>query len=119
MLKVYGIPNCDTVKKARKWLEENQYEYQFHDFRKDGLAPAIIELWLQKTDDNLLLNRRSTTWKQLSESDKAAETRAQKVALMVAHPTLIKRPVIDFNGSISVGFKPDTLNLFLTEQMGK
>lgn len=119
MITVYGIPNCDTVKKAKKWLDENQHNYHFHDFRKEGLDPQRVAQWLQQIDDSLLLNRRSTTWKQLSESDKGYENSDQLIALLVAHPTLIKRPVIDYNGSLSVGFKPDTLNAFLTEQMGK
>jgi arsenate reductase len=119
MITLYGIPNCDTVKKARKWLEMQHLDYQFHDFRKDGVDSTLVAPWLQQVDSTVLLNRRSTTWKQLSDADKSVTTDDQLISLLVANPTLIKRPVIDCNGAIIVGFTPDRLNIFLTEQSGK
>ena len=103
MITVYGIPNCDTCRKARRWLDERGADYRFQDFRKDGLERATVAAWLAELGPDVLVNRRGTTWRQLPEEDRAKlETSAAD--LLVAHPTLIKRPVIDLGNSRLVGF---------------
>ncbi|MFK8019519.1 MAG: ArsC family reductase [Pseudomonadales bacterium] len=105
MLTLFGIKNCDSVKKARKWLEAQSIDYVFHDFRSDGLESAVVETWLDHIDWNLVLNRRSTTWKQLSDEQREGVTRENVTALLVEFPTLVKRPVAVHKKGILVGFK--------------
>lgn len=103
MITVYGISNCDTCRKTRRWLDERGTDYRFHDFRKDGLDHATVAAWLGELGADVLVNRRGTTWRQLPEDDRAKlETNAAD--LLVAHPTLIKRPVIDLGDRCQVGF---------------
>ncbi|RLT94400.1 ArsC family reductase [Ketobacter sp.] len=104
-ITLYGIPNCDTVKKARKWLESNGIDYQFHDFRKDGIDEAMIRGWLKTQSWETLLNKRGTTWRQLPDAVKGSVDETSAVRLMVEHPTLIKRPVTIAGKKTSVGFK--------------
>ncbi len=112
MFTLYGIPNCDTVRKARKWLAENQIEYQFFDFKKQPLEQDLLEQWLDILDWETVLNKRSTTWRQLSDSSKSSIDRDSAIQIMLAQPTIIKRPVLD-NGAaendrvLCVGFKAD------------
>ncbi|AFJ01860.1 glutathione-dependent thiol reductase [Methylophaga frappieri] len=101
---VYGIKNCDTVKKARKWLDQHGVEYQFHDLRTDGLDSAMINQWLKSLSWQLLLNKRSTTWRQLPSEKQENLDEKTAIALMIAHPTLIKRPVICDEKDCLVGF---------------
>ena len=103
-MTLYGIRNCDTVKKARRWLEANGAPYTFHDFRVDGLEPALLEQWSRAVGWETLLNRRGTTWRQLSEGERADVDEAKALKLMLAHPALIKRPVLEHAGTIHVGF---------------
>ena len=103
-LTVFGIPNCDTVKKARLWLADNSRDFAFHDFRKDGLTEEMVTRWLVHVPMEKLLNKRGTSWRKMSDADKANEDEAHLVALMVANPTLIKRPVIEADGTATVGF---------------
>ena len=108
MVTLCGIKNCDSVKKARKWLEANGIDYHFHDFRSDGLEQSKLQQWNQATGWETLLNKRGTSWRQLSQevNDNVDETSA--LALMLENPTLIKRPVlITDNGSVHVGFKTE------------
>jgi Spx/MgsR family transcriptional regulator len=100
---LYGISNCDTVKKARKWLENHGIEYAFHDFRKDGLDQASLNRWVEQLGWEVLLNRRSTTWRKLEDADKADLDPPRAMALMLREPTLIKRPVLVCDGQASVG----------------
>ncbi|WP_292438276.1 ArsC family reductase [Methylophaga sp.] len=102
---VYGIKNCDTVKKARRWLDEHGVHYQFHDFRQDGLDEATIHHWLQSVDWETLLNKRGTTWRKLDDPRKDNLDQSTAVALMLANPTLIKRPVVASDNGCTVGFK--------------
>ncbi len=102
---LYGIKSCDTVRKARRWCEANNAEFQFHDFRVDGLDEATINGWLQFISWEVLLNKRSTTWKQLDDSRKESLGQANAVELMLENPTLIKRPVLSDNTMCMVGFK--------------
>jgi arsenate reductase len=101
---LYGIKNCDTVKKARLWLEAQQIEYTFHDFRVDGLTNNMLKDFLKHVDWETLLNKRGTTWRKLSEKQKQNITKQKAVALMAENPTLIKRPVLNHKGEYLVGF---------------
>ena len=106
-ITVFGIPNCDTVKKARVFLAEQGHEVHFHDFRKQGLERAQIESWLTQQTMDVLLNKRGTSWRKLSEAEKDKADTAHLIDLMLANPTLIKRPVIERDGAVSVGFGKD------------
>jgi Spx/MgsR family transcriptional regulator len=103
---LYGIPNCDTVKKARKWLDEKGIGYAFHDYKKQGADPAKLRLWVDEAGWETVLNRRGTTFRKLDEADKADLDAAKAVALMEAHPSAIKRPVVECPGGLLVGFDP-------------
>lgn len=108
MITVYGIANCDTVKKARAWLEGQGVAYQFHDFKKLGVSADQLQAWAGALGWDKLLNRQGTTWRKLSPSEQAsAVDLGSAVTLMVQHPSLIKRPVVQWPDQISVGFKMD------------
>ena len=109
-LVMYGIPNCDTVKKARAWLVENQIDYTFHDFKKAGITLTTLHSWLQDISLETLLNRRGTSWRNLSDAAKAAAEHEDKaLALMVENPSLIKRPIIVSDNRVkAVGFSNDS-----------
>lgn len=107
MPTLYGIKNCDTVKKARRWLEDNQHTYDFHDFRGDGINAEQVKGWVHALGWEGLVNKRSTTWKSLSDSTKANLTDKTVVDLIVEQPTLIKRPLLEKGGAVHVGFKAD------------
>lgn len=108
MIIVYGIPNCDTVKKARAWLTEHELAYEFHDFKKQGLPPHRLPLWRGAVGLDKLLNRQGTTWRKLDNALQAeADSIAGAEALMLASPSLVKRPVVewnDANATITTGF---------------
>jgi arsenate reductase len=106
---VYGITNCDTVKKARAWLDERGIGYTFHDFKKAGLPPTNLDAWIAAAGWEQVLNRKGTTWRKLDEETRTAVTDpASARALMRVHPNLVKRPVIEWDdGRITVGFEPD------------
>ena len=111
MIDVYGLKNCDTCRKALKWLAGNNLEHRFHDFRRDGLDPADVGRWAAVCGWETLLNRRGTTWRGLSEADKDGVDGAKAEALMAAHPALIKRPVFEAAGRVIVGFKDEQRKL--------
>lgn len=100
-----GIPNCDTVKKARKWLEAQGIEHRFRDFKKDAPSADEVGGWADAAGWEVLLNKRGTTFRKLDEGDKADLSQEKAVALMVQHPSLIKRPVLEHEGGLLVGFK--------------
>ena len=104
---LFGIPNCDTVRKARKWLDDQGQAHEFIDLRADTLSSHKITEWLAVVGADRLINRRSTTFKQLSQGDKAALEDDGAVSVLQAHPTLIKRPVLEWNTTVSVGFKAE------------
>jgi arsenate reductase (glutaredoxin) len=104
MIHLYGIPNCDTVKKARAWLDQRRLDYVFHDYKKEDADPAWLESWSDAAGWEALLNRRGTTFRALSDADKADIDRAKAIRLMQAHPSLIKRPVVEHEGGLLVGF---------------
>ena len=102
---LYGIPNCDTVKKARTWLEQNGIEYAFHDFKKAGLTSALVDGWLKQVEWEALVNRKGTTWRALPDERKAAIADARNAAaLMLESPSVVKRPVLVCHGTTHVGF---------------
>lgn len=103
-MKLFGIKNCDTVKKARRWLDQHDVSYQFHDFRVDGLDEATIQNWLKTVSWEQLINKRGTTWRQLDDPRKEQLDQQAAIELMLAHPTLIKRPIIEAHQSVSIGF---------------
>lgn len=109
---MYGIPNCDTVKKARTWLEEQNIPFHFHNFKKDGLNAQAIEQWLTQSELSVLINRKGTTWRALSDAQKAqADTTTGAIALMLENPSVIKRPVLGIEQGptlkVAVSFKPE------------
>lgn len=104
---LYGIPNCDTIKKARTWLADNAIEYRFHDYRKSGIDAAHLERWSESTGWEPLLNRAGTTFRRLDEADKADIDQAKAIRLMIDQPSMIKRPVVEYPGGILVGFKAE------------
>ena len=105
-MMVYGIPNCDTVKKARAWLAGRATAYSFHDFKRQGVPEPRLDAWLESAGWQALLNRRGTTWRRLDDATRDAVTDAASArALMLAQPSVIKRPVVEWpDGRISVGF---------------
>lgn len=104
-LEFYGIPNCDTVKKARTWLDARGSDYTFHDYKKEGADAARLEKWVAEAGWEKLLNRAGTTFRKLPDADKQDLDAAKAVAIMVAQPSTIKRPVVEYPGGLLVGFK--------------
>jgi arsenate reductase len=104
---IYGIKNCDTMKKARAWLDGRGVAYEFHDYKTAGVARAQLEGWAREVGWETLLNRAGTTFRALSEKEKDGLTEKKAIALMMAQPSMIKRPVLDIGGKLLVGFKPD------------
>ena len=107
-LTIYGIKNCDTMKKARAFLDKRCIAYDFHDYKTAGIERGKLEGWAKKVGWETLLNRAGTTFKKLSDKDKEGLTEKKAIALMLAQPSMIKRPVLELGGGkIIVGFKPD------------
>jgi Spx/MgsR family transcriptional regulator len=104
---LYGIPNCDTVKKARVWLDVAGVAYSFHDYKKAGVEAADLSRWCEAKGWETILNRAGTTFKKLPDSDKADLDQAKAIALMLAQPSMIKRPVLEGDAVLLVGFKAD------------
>ncbi|MCS6624994.1 ArsC family reductase [Roseibacterium beibuensis] len=114
MVVVYGIPNCDTVKKARVWLDQHGVAYAFHDYKKAGIDKARLEGWVAEHGWQTILNRAGTTFRALPDADKADLDPARAVALMLAQPSMIKRPVLDLGDRTLVGFKTELYAAALT-----
>lgn len=104
---LFGIPNCDTVKKARVWLGQNGVDHVFHDYKKAGIDRARLEGWVTEHGWEAILNRAGTTFRALPDADKTGLDAGRAVALMLAQPSMIKRPVLDLGDRTLVGFKPD------------
>ncbi|UUL81250.1 ArsC family reductase [Sphingomonas qomolangmaensis] len=104
---LYGIPNCDTVKKARAWLAEHGVAYHFHDYKKQGVDAARLAKWSEQVGWERLVNRAGTTFRKLPDADKAVADADAAIALMVANPSLIKRPVVEYPGGLLVGYSPE------------
>ena len=107
-ITVYGIPNCDSVKKARVWLSDHSVDYIFHDFKKQGVPAEAVDLWLSQVSWDVLVNRKGTTWRKLEPARQAGVTDAASArALMLEHASVIKRPVVVKGTSVTVGVNPE------------
>ncbi len=106
-IEVYGIPNCDTVKKARQWLDARGVDYAFHDYKKEGADPERLRTWIAAEGVDTVLNRRGTTFRKLSDAEKVDIDEAKAVTLLQQHPSMIKRPIVEYPGGLLVGFKED------------
>ena len=104
MLTVFGIKSCDTCRKARKYFADNDIEYRFHDVRDDGLHLQMLERWATRLDWEKLLNKKSLTWRKIPDVDRAGMTKERAFSLMLEHPTLLKRPVLESPEFMAVGF---------------
>lgn len=104
---IYGIKNCDTMKKARAWLDDHGIGYDFHDYKAAGIDLARLKGWAAKLGWETLLNRAGTTFRKLPDADKAGLTEARALALMLDQPSMIKRPVLEVGDKLLVGFKPE------------
>ncbi len=113
---IYGIKNCDTMKKARAWLDAHGLTYNFHDYKAAGIERKRLENWCQAVGWETLLNRAGTTFRALPEVDKAGLTEKKAIGLMLAQPSMIKRPVLEIGGELLVGFKPES---YATAAKGK
>jgi Spx/MgsR family transcriptional regulator len=102
---IYGIPNCDTVKKARTWLDANGVAYAFHDYKKAGVTAAKVKAWCKALGWESVLNRAGTTYRKLPDAAKAELDQAKAIALMIEQPSMIKRPVVEYAGGLLIGFK--------------
>ncbi len=110
MVTVFGIRNCDTIKKARRWLDGHGVEYRFHDVRTDGLSRVQLESWEQELGWENLLNRRGTTWRKLPDSVRDGIDRRLAVKLMLEQPAMIRRPLLDLDNTLYLGFSEATWN---------
>lgn len=106
-LTIYGIKNCDTMKKARTWLDDHGLAYAFHDYKASGVDEKTLRAWAKQVGWEKLLNRAGTTFKKLPDADKAGIDEDKAIALMLAQPSMIKRPVLQGAGALLVGFKPE------------
>lgn len=107
MIHVYGIPSCDSVRKAQQWLKKHRKQFVFHDFRSEGVTTAMLKKWSAAVGWEVLLNKKSTTWRSLPPEAQDVTTQAKAVQLMNQHPTLIKRPVIEYESGIVVGYNEE------------
>ena len=106
-ITIYGIRNCDTMKKARAWLDGHGVAYAFHDYKLAGIERGLLEGWASKVGCETLLNRAGTTFRKLPDKDKGGLGEKKAIALMIAQPSMIKRPVLDVGGKLLVGFRPE------------
>lgn len=116
MIKIYGIPNCDSIKKARRWLESNNVEYAFHDYKKAGVPEKNLKQWLKKFNWETLLNRRGTTWRKLDDKVKKSIDATSSIKIMIDNPSIIKRPVLEVRKKILVGFNEKDYQQLLLKQ---
>ncbi len=107
MITIYGIPNCDSIKKARKWLKENKLDYSFHDYKKHGVPETELKAWVKKLGWEVLLNKRGTTWRKLDDTVKDSVDETAAIQIMLDNPSIIKRPVLVSNKTLLVGFNSD------------
>ncbi|MBL8448053.1 MAG: ArsC family reductase, partial [Zoogloeaceae bacterium] len=114
MIKIYGIKNCETMKKAFAWLTEHGIAYDFHDYKKAGVDAETLGRWAEKSDWKTLVNTRGTTWRKLAPEEQALDTLEQAIALMVAKPSVIRRPIVEMpDGALIVGFDPARFEVLL------
>lgn len=112
MVIMYGIPNCDTIKKAKNWLTEAKVEFEFHDYRKQGINQELVADFCQRFGWEQVLNKRGTTYRQLSEEQKANLDETTAISLLVEHPAMIKRPILISPSSALIGFKAEQYTTF-------
>jgi len=113
---LYGIASCDSCRKARKWLDANNIVYEYHDIRIDGLAIQMLERWSDRIEWKKMLNTRSLTWRKIPETDRGDLTKDKALALMMQHNTLVKRPVLECDEFISLGFSPDNYEMIFADE---
>jgi arsenate reductase (glutaredoxin) len=104
-IEVFGIPNCDTVKKARGWLDARGVAYAFHDYKKEGADPDKLRRWIEARGVDEVLNRRGTTFRKLTEAEQANIDPAKAVTLLEQHPSMIRRPIVEYPGGVLIGFR--------------
>ncbi|PZM12264.1 ArsC family reductase [Rhizobium tubonense] len=104
---IYGIKNCDTMKKARAWLDENEIPYRFHDYKVEGIDRGHLQIWSAEAGWETVLNRAGTTFRKLPDDDRVGLNEEKAISLMLAQPSMIKRPVLEADGKLSIGFKPE------------
>jgi arsenate reductase len=107
LITIYGIKNCDTMKKARAWLDKRGVAYAFHDYKTSGIDKVRLETWSKKVGWEILLNKAGTTFRKLPDKDKNGLTERKAIALLLDQPSMIKRPVLDIGGKLLVGFRPE------------
>jgi len=107
MIKLYGIANCDTIKKARKWLQDNKIDYQFYDYKKLGVPKDELKKWIKQLGWQALVNKRGTTWRKLDDDVKNSIDESSAIQIMLDNPSIIKRPLLDINHQYTLGFKAD------------
>ena len=108
MITLYGIPNCDTMKKARSWLDKHGIDYVFHDYKKLGVPQKELRKWIRQLGWEALLNTRGTTWRKLDEATRASVNETKAIQIMLDNPSIIKRPVLDVDNQYCVGFSEDS-----------
>ena len=111
-ITIFGIKNCDTMKKARTWLESHGIDYRFHDYKAEGIDRAHLERWSKDAGWETVLNRAGTTFRKLDEADRTDLTADKAIGLMLAQPSMIKRPVLEADGKLVIGFKPEVYDAF-------
>lgn len=104
---MFGIPNCDTIKKAKKWLEANELDYQFHNYRKDGISEEMVRQFCEQLGWEQVVNKRGTTYRQLTQEQKDSLNQETAISLLVEHSAMIKRPILDVDGTLHIGFKAE------------
>ena len=114
-ITIYGIKNCDTMKKARAWLDQRKIKYAFHDYKAQGIDRAALERWIGQVGWEVLINRAGTTFRALQDEEKQNLNARKAITLMLAQPSMIKRPVLDIDGMLHVGFKPEAYATVLGE----
>ncbi len=115
MTTIFGIKNCDTIKKAKKWLDDNNIEYTFHDYRVDGVDKAMLETFVAELGWENLLNKRGTTWRQLPDEVKNSVDAEKALDIMIENPAIIKRPVLQDGDNYHLGFKADQYQTFFNQ----
>jgi arsenate reductase (glutaredoxin) len=107
VIVIFGIKNCDTMKKARAWLDAHKIAHRFHDYKTDGVERSQLEYWVSRLGWVVVLNRAGTTFRKLSDAERSGLTDKKAVALMLAQPSMIKRPILEKGGKITAGFRPE------------
>lgn len=107
MTTIYGIKNCDTIKKARAWLDAAGVDYRFHDYKLSGVDPATLQTWVDRAGWEIVLNRAGTSFRKLPDADKQGIDADKAIRLMLANPSMIKRPVLEVDDTLLIGFKPE------------